>query len=201
MSPLAILTVDFISDFTLDFILNLILDFSVDFSPDFVLNFVLNFISDLISGFSQELSSRTPLGLGENKESKEATQRQFEERAPRETDELLTHALEEIGDGFVAVLPEAFFNRTTLARLSDTGLLGGVLVLEEDRDSGDGDGDGGGGGSGSTLAGVAVVGGEGGAVGSSNPDVSTPQVGRMFVFPTVCFGRGRTVFNTNLLMI
>eukprot|EP00904_Undaria_pinnatifida_P013489 jgi/Undpi1/9270/HiC_scaffold_26.g11728.m1 len=116
---------------------------------------------------------------------------EFEERAPRETDELLTHALEEIGDGFVAVLPEAFFNRTTLARLSDTGLLGGVLVLEEDRDSGDGDGDGGGGGSGSTLAGVAVVGGEGGAVGSSNPDVSTPQVGRMLLIFNTC---GITVF-------
>ena len=45
----------------------------------------------------------------------------------RDAAEIVTHALEGIGDGFVAVLPEAFFNRTTLARLSATGLLGGVL--------------------------------------------------------------------------
>lgn len=39
-------------------------------------------------------------------------------------------AIEGIGDGFVAVLPESMFSKATLERLSSIGLLSGVLILE-----------------------------------------------------------------------
>lgn len=101
----------------------------------------------------------------------------------RDAAEIVTHALEGIGDGFVAVLPEAFFNRTTLARLSATGLLGGVLVLEEDRDSaGGGGGDGDGGSKPNSAAGASTIEEGGVAAGYSSPDVATPQVRHAFVF-------------------
>lgn len=60
--------------------------------------------------------------------------------------------------GFIAVVPEALFNRTSLDRLSSTGLLGGVLVLEEESVR-------------VSVTAAATVGG-----GLYSPDVSTPQV-------------------------
>ncbi|CAN0130991.1 unnamed protein product, partial [Ectocarpus sp. 12 AP-2014] len=64
-------------------------------------------------------------------------------------------AMEGMGDGLMAVLPDAFFNRTILHRLSATGLLGGVLVLES--------------------AGGGRAAASQGDVVRSNPDVKTPQ--------------------------
>ena len=64
------------------------------------------------------------------------------------------------GEGFIAVMPEAMFNRTTLERMSSTGLLEGVLVLEEAELAED-----------SRLDRVGFD-----AEGLYSPDVSTPQV-------------------------
>lgn len=63
--------------------------------------------------------------------------------------------------GFIAVVPEALFNRTALERLSSTGLLGGVLVLEEGEES---------------RVGVSVTAAAGVGRSLFSPDVSTPQV-------------------------
>lgn len=49
----------------------------------------------------------------------------------KELPEEAVELLEGIGDGLIAILPEAFFNGTILERLSATGLLGGVMVLAE----------------------------------------------------------------------
>ncbi|CAN0218952.1 unnamed protein product, partial [Ectocarpus sp. 4 AP-2014] len=89
----------------------------------------------------------------------------FRKDAQRE-EGLLPHeasleAMEGLGDGLMAVLPDAFFNRTILHRLSATGLLGGVLVLESA---------GGGRAAGSPAQSLAE-----GDVVRSNPDVKTPQ--------------------------
>lgn len=67
-----------------------------------------------------------------------------------------------MGDGLMAVLPDAFFNRTILHRLSATGLLGGVLVLESA--------------GGSFAAASPAHSFAQGDVVRSNPDVKTPQV-------------------------
>ncbi|CAN0199723.1 unnamed protein product, partial [Ectocarpus sp. 13 AM-2016] len=64
-------------------------------------------------------------------------------------------AMEGMGDGLMAVLPDAFFNRAILHRLSATGLLGGVLVLES--------------------AGGGRAAASQGDVVRRNPDVKTPQ--------------------------
>lgn len=56
-----------------------------------------------------------------------------------------------LGDGVIAVMPEVMFNGTIMGRLAATGMLGGVLVLEEED--------------------PAI---RHGSLGS--PDVSTPQV-------------------------
>lgn len=82
-----------------------------------------------------------------------------------------------MGDGLMAVLPDEFFNRTILHRLSATGLLGGVIVLES------GAADGGGGRVESPGHYFAQ-----GDVGRSNPDVKTPQVWQHHV---VDFAAGR----------
>eukprot|EP00903_Cladosiphon_okamuranus_P018715 g17228.t1 len=85
-------------------------------------------------------------------------------------------SLEGMEDGLIAVIPAAFFNASVVDRLSATGLLGGVLVLEE---------------VGTAVAETVVGGGDvedpeisspasaGGSAGLgraiSNPDVKTPQ--------------------------
>lgn len=92
-------------------------------------------------------------------------------------------SLEGIEDGLVTVMPAKFFNASVLDRLSATGLLGGVLVLEEDRTAvaetvvgsgGDHDGGGGGDPEVSLPISAGVSSGVGGTI--SNPDVKTPQV-------------------------
>lgn len=96
---------------------------------------------------------------------------QEDERRDEMTD--ASAVLEGTGDGVIAVLPEAMFNRTMLGRLSSTGLLGGVLVLEDDRGA-------------DHLASSISTAAEGGRLYS--PDVSTPQVwDESFCF-VVCTG-------------
>eukprot|EP00752_Nemacystus_decipiens_P017814 g15971.t2 len=84
--------------------------------------------------------------------------------------------VEGIGDGLITVVPAAFLNSSTLDRLSATGLLGGVLVLEDDgtgvAETVVGEASRGGPGV-SVLASAGGLGGAGGV--ASNPDVKTPQ--------------------------
>lgn len=99
------------------------------------------------------------------------------EEVPEEGVELV----EGIGDGLIAILPEAYFNGTILERLSATGLLGGVMVLAEASPAVEGDETGDGNrplsSSSSSLpssAGRSMAGGGEGVL--NNPDLKTPQV-------------------------
>lgn len=87
-----------------------------------------------------------------------------------------TAPVEGIGDGLITVMPAAFFNTSTLGRLSATGLLGGLLVLEDDATGVDETAVGGGGPAVSLPASAGGSGGGGGYGAASNPDVKTPQV-------------------------
>ncbi len=83
------------------------------------------------------------------------------------------------GEGLIAVLPQAFFNGSILERLSATGRLGGVLVLEEEGSTvitGNVGPDGGVDGRPAARGSGGGGGGGGGAGAVGNPDVKTPQV-------------------------
>lgn len=124
------------------------------------------------------LSSVKALGLPRLREEEDelaSSRRGFSTGAPA--------SLEGIGDGLITVLPGAFFNASVLERLSATGLLGGVLVLEEEGGTADadtvvgdgGDRDGAGAGGGGPVSSLPASAGAGGGT-VSNPDVKTPQV-------------------------
>lgn len=83
--------------------------------------------------------------------------------------------LKGIGDGLITVLPGPFFNSSVLERLWATGLLGGVLALEEDGETAVSRTVVGGGGPVSSPK-APVGGSDGGSGADTNPDVKTPQV-------------------------
>lgn len=81
-----------------------------------------------------------------------------------------------IGDGLITAMPAAFFNASVLSRLSATGLLGGVLVLEDDAAGAAETAVGGRGGAPDASLPVSAGGSGGGGGAACNPDVKTPQV-------------------------
>ena len=81
-----------------------------------------------------------------------------------------------IGDGLITAMPAAFFNASVLSRLSATGLLGGVLVLDDDAAGAAETAVGGRGGGPDASLPVSAGGSGGGGGAACNPDVKTPQV-------------------------